>query len=65
MDGAGGEEMRYFTDDSAADTLAQGQGIEQALGVIGAWSDLDWDHAADELDRLRHASPPTPPIDAI
>jgi hypothetical protein len=33
------------------------------LAVIGAWSDLDWEEFSSELDRIRHASRPTPPID--
>ncbi len=35
----------------------------KALDAIGAWSDIDWDELADELDRIRHESRPTPPID--
>ena len=34
-----------------------------ALAVIGAWSDLDWEETAAELDRIRHESTPTPPIE--
>ena len=30
--------------------------------LAGAWSDLDWDEAEKELDRIRHESNPTPPI---
>jgi hypothetical protein len=38
------------------------ESIARALALAGAWSDLDWDEAAEELDRIRHASQPTPPI---
>ncbi|MBI2760092.1 MAG: hypothetical protein HYX51_01535 [Chloroflexi bacterium] len=53
---------RYFADDHAApgtdDTL------RAALSVIGAWEGLeDWDDVVDELDRIRHESTPTPPIE--
>jgi len=34
------------------------------LDLIGAWSDIPWDEMEAELDRIRHESPPTPPIDA-
>jgi hypothetical protein len=33
------------------------------LAAIGSASDLDFDEMLDELDRIRHASKPTPPID--
>ena len=36
---------------------------ERALAVAAAWSDLDPDEVLDALDRIRHSSPPTPPID--
>ena len=60
----GGEHLvRYF----AGDVPAQGEPgddvIADALGLAGAWSDLDWERTAEELDRIRHAVPPTPPID--
>jgi hypothetical protein len=32
------------------------------MSASGARSDLDWDEAVEELDRLRHASRPTPPL---
>jgi hypothetical protein len=35
---------------------------QKALGVIGAWSDLDWDETVAALDQIRHESKPTPPI---
>lgn len=39
------------------------ENLQAALAVIGAWSDLDWEEFSAELDRIRHASRPTPPID--
>jgi hypothetical protein len=54
----------YFTDDAeAAAAVSQRQVIEAALATAGAFSDLDYDEAMDALDRIRHASKPTPPID--
>ncbi len=39
--------------------------VADALGLAGAWSDLDWEQTAEELDRIRHTNPPTPPIDLV
>lgn len=36
--------------------------IEEALALAGAWSDLPSDDMEEQLDRIRHASTPTPPI---
>jgi hypothetical protein len=33
--------------------------------LAGAWADLGWEEALDELDRIRHESQPTPPIDDV
>jgi hypothetical protein len=37
----------------------------RARALAGAWADLDWEEAHDELDRIRHESDPTPPIDDL
>jgi hypothetical protein len=59
---AGVEAVRYFVDEAAADA-ALGQVAQRApIKLAGIWSDLDADAMLDELDRLRHASQPTPPI---
>ncbi len=34
-----------------------------ALGVIGAWDDLDWEEMSAAFTRLRHENPPSPPIE--
>ena len=39
------------------------QTAAEARSLAGAWSDLDWEEMVDELDRIRHANTPTPPID--
>lgn len=58
----GQEVVRYFAEEEAANA-ALPQGVtERALSTIGAWSDLDWDEMVEALDRIRHESPPTPPI---
>ena len=59
------EGVRYFTSEEEADrVLAEDpSGVERALSAIGSWSDLDFDDMLDQLDRIRHQSTPTPPID--
>jgi hypothetical protein len=57
------EMVRYFTDEAGAEAGTPETGVERALNVLGAWADLDWDEVEAELDRIRHANPPTPPID--
>jgi hypothetical protein len=57
----GTEVVRYSTDEAAADQATPGS-VDAALSVIGAWSDLDFDEMLDQLDRIRHESPPTPPL---
>ena len=59
----GKDVTRYFTDDEAADAATAPASVQRALSLLGAWSDLDWDEALDELDRIRHESRPTPPIE--
>ncbi len=58
----GQETVRYFTDEAAADAAVPETATQDALSVIGAFSDLDWDEMEDALDRIRHESKPTPPI---
>ena len=36
-----------------------------ALSAFGAWSDMDWEETLEALDRIRHESTPTPPIDDL
>jgi hypothetical protein len=58
----GQEVVRYFTEEKAADAVVSESTTQKALGVIGAWRDLDWDETVAVLDRIRHESKPTPPI---
>jgi hypothetical protein len=53
----------YFTDEAAADAATADHALARALEAIGSWSDLDWDETAEALDRIRHESTPTPPIE--
>jgi hypothetical protein len=57
------DEVRYFVDDQDLPASQPSADAQAALSVIGAWRDLDWDELAERLDRIRHESPPTPPIE--
>lgn len=52
----------FFTEEDA-DAYGGREGIKRALALAGAWSDLDFDEMLDALDRIRHESVPTPPIE--
>jgi hypothetical protein len=60
----GKEVVRYFADEDDADAAL----AERASGghaLAGVWSDLDWEDTVADLDRIRHESKPTPPIDEL
>ena len=59
----GQEVVRYFADEAAADAALADDVVQDALALAGAWSDLDFDEMLDALERIRHESTPTPPID--
>jgi hypothetical protein len=59
----GQEVTHYFAGETAADAATSQSDIQAALSAIGAFSDLDFDEMLDDLDRIRHESKPTPPID--
>jgi len=59
----GREVVRYFADEAQADAALSDTDTQAALCAIGAFSDLDWDEMIGELDRIRHESQPTPPIE--
>ena len=54
---------RYFADEEAADAAVAQQPTADALALAGAWRDLDWDEMVEALDRIRHESTPTPPLE--
>jgi len=62
FDENGQEITRYFVDETSADAATSESVTQAALGVIGAWSDLDWEEMEAALDKIRHESKPTPPI---
>lgn len=60
----GREGVRYFTDELEADAAGSDEATAGAKALAGAWSHMDWDELADSLDRIRHESEPTPPIES-
>jgi hypothetical protein len=59
----GQQATEFFADVGETDEIASDAETKSALRAIGAWADLDWDAAVDELDQIRHQSIPTPPLD--
>ena len=59
----GQEVVRYFTKEEEADRAVSDKDVQHAISLAGAWSDLDWDKMVEALDRIRHESKPTPPIE--
>jgi hypothetical protein len=59
------EVVRYFTSEEDADhALATDDStVRLALSAIGSWADQDFDEMLNVLDRIRHQSTPTPPLD--
>jgi hypothetical protein len=58
----GHEVVRYFTKEQDAERVLVEDTTQAALVLAGAWSDLAWDELAQALARIRHESPPTPPL---
>ena len=63
LDEDGREGVRYLVAEAVSDAAQLERVTREALGVIGAWDDLDWDELEAALDRIRHESRPTPPIE--
>jgi DNA/RNA-binding domain of Phe-tRNA-synthetase-like protein len=58
----GHEVVRYFTEEQEADRAMVQNTTQDALALVGAWSDLEWDELEKALDSIRHESHPTPPL---
>jgi hypothetical protein len=56
---------RSFFSDVEADAAFEPDSTEDALSLAGAWSHLDWEETVEALDRIRHESKPTPPIEDL
>lgn len=57
--------VRYVADENDLDKSSTQSSIDRAVALAGAWRDIDGDGMLDELDRIRHESKPTPPIDDL
>ena len=55
--------VTYFTDEDDADQVITDTAVEAALALAGAWSNIPWEELEAGLDRIRHESEPTPPIE--
>ena len=60
-----GEELTYYFVDEATMDAVLPRRTQEALEAIGTWSHLDWDEMVEALDRIRHESKPTPPIEDL
>lgn len=54
-------DLPALNDRAAGDTLPQT--VCDALALAGAWSDLQGDDEFEAMDRIRHDSKPSPPMD--
>jgi hypothetical protein len=61
----GREVERYFVEEPLLGAASSARSIQEALGLAGVWSDLDWDDMERELHRIGHENPPTPPRDEL
>ena len=60
----GQDVVEYFTEEADGDAAADHARSQRALSLLRAWSQLDdSEDVLDELDRIRHQSRPTPPIE--
>lgn len=58
----GRETVHYFCTEEDAEQAISSTATQDALALAGAWSDLDWGEMEAGLDRIRHQTPPSPPI---
>ncbi len=42
---------------------SKSKAMKETLALAGAWGDRDWNEVEAELDRIRHSSKPTPPLE--
>jgi hypothetical protein len=61
----GEERVIYFTSDAEADAYVKAHYPEGPVSFAGIWSELDADDMLQSLDRIRHESAPTPPLERI
>lgn len=61
-----GEEVtRYFVEGGDYDESLIDDAVADARSLAGAWSDLDIDEMEAALDRIRHQSSPSAPLEDL
>jgi len=56
--------LEYFTDEQSAHAASNADdAANRVRKLAGVWSDLDWDEMERALDRIRHETPPSPPLE--
>ena len=65
LDEHGVERVLYFTSDAEADAYIRTRRPAGPVSMAGIWSELDANDMLDRLDRIRHESSPTPPLENI
>jgi hypothetical protein len=60
----GVEVTHFFAEEDDAHATAD-ETLRAALAAIGSWSDLGWQEIVAALERIRHESEPTPPIEDL
>lgn len=58
----GKEMIRYYFEELEQESVSSESITQDAIHLAGAWSDLDWRNLEQELDRIRHETPPSPPL---
>jgi hypothetical protein len=64
-DADGNVTFQYFADEASAEEAARPYRESNPADLAGIWSHFDWDEMEQDLDRIRHESKPTPPIDEV
>jgi hypothetical protein len=59
----GREMVSYAVETESITPTSLPDSVQDAPNLAGVWSDLDWDETVEALDRIRHESQPTPPIE--
>jgi len=63
----GDDQARYFTSEEELRASIGQDTIQRGLELAGAWGNLGMseDEMFEALDKIRHESTPTPPIDSL
>lgn len=59
-----GREVMRLAMETETEPASLSGSVQDALNLAGVWSDLDWDETVEALERIRHESQPTPPIES-